>query len=588
MFTFNKTTGTYNVKFGNVNVSQTSKLKKMKQKKLLPDDQDPIFLIPSGGSIVVFNNETGRYTRTEKGKKQMDPVFEEKWVKPDSTDEMEQLEFEEEEGAVFDFDNMESEEEVDYMMAEILDDMVGPAVVNTDDEEDEIYQMELQIQQDLEQEEEEKKKQKQDLVISRDKFVEKHNDIMASGVVRAIRQGNTLIPKTVLEKTPGGLYDKAHMVKLSYAVSAAQNDSDLNDAESEFNEAVQSKNLVFKRNFSNREAVVIHDVAENVYTVAWHGANAEGGNAKEDWESIKSVMGTRFDKDAQFLRADEDLNIFMRHIAEVNPEAKIKLVGYSLGSSKSLHLAERYNLEGTHINSFVSPLADYKRSSIKNPKLMARQEMIRVVEDPFTAQSAIPPLKHPVAHNRKYTSLNPLKENTKFDDGHSLDQFTSKRPRGVDNLVEKKNVLGKSLGHAALIGGAMYGGYEGAMRGKANSGTLSEESYRAVLGSTEATLPIIGEGDILESGLVGFTENEISNTFKWIKESIFGKNEQLKEPDFLPGYVQVSGEGFTTPPVAPPTRRNFGPQLFSPPARRQFGPQDLSPQPFPPNPNQMQ
>jgi hypothetical protein len=577
MFTFDKMTGTYNVEFGNV--PQKSKLQKIKQ--LIPDDQDPIFLVPffPTASVVVFDNDTGKYTREEKGKQR----------KTESEEE------EEEEGAFFDFDNMESEDEVDDFMADILDDIVGPAAEDMEpdvepqvlDEDDEIYQLELQMQQDLEQEEEEEEKKKEALVISRDDFIEQHNDIMAKGVVRAIRQGNTLIPKTVLEKTPEALYDKAHMVKLSYAVSAAQNESDLNDAESEFNEAVQSKDLVFKRNYSNREAVVIHDVSENVYTVAWHGANAEGGNAKEDWESIKSVMGVSFNKDPQFIRADEDLSMFLRHIAEVDPEAKIHLVGYSLGSSKSLHLAERYNLEGTHINSFVSPLADYKRSSIKNPKLMARQEMIRIVEDPFTAQSAIPPLKHPTAHNRKYTNLLPLKENTKFDDSHSLDQFTNKTPRGVDNLVEKKNVLGKSLGHAALIGGAVFGGYEGAMQGKNNSGKLSEEVFRGVLGAGESSLPIVGEGDIVTSGIIGFTESEISNTFKWVKNSIFGKKEEPKEPDVPIGFQQVSGQDFVAPPPAPPTRRNFGPQLFSPPARRNFGPMS-SPQPFPRNPNQAQ
>jgi hypothetical protein len=570
MFTFDKRTGNYNVEFGNVNVTQKSKLQKRKQ--LIPDDQDPIFLIPSG-SVVVFDKETGRYSSKEKGKQQMEP------------------EVEDEEGDVFDFDNTESEEEVDDMMADILDDIVGPAVEDMEpevepevlDEDDEIYNLELQLQQE--------EKKKEALVISRDNFIEKHNDVMAKGVVRAIREGNTRIPKTILEKTPEGLYDKAQMVKLSYNVSAAQNDSDLNDAEAEFMEAVQSKDLVFKRNYSNREAVVVQDVAENIYYVSWHGANAEGGNAKEDWESIKSVMGTRFDKDAQFMRADEDLNMFMRHIAEVDPEARVKLVGYSLGGSKSLHLAERYNLEGTHINAFVSPLSDYKRSSIKDPKLMARQEMVRVVDDPFTAQSAIPPLKHPVAHKREYTNLLPLKDNTKFDDSHSLDQFTSQRPRGVDNLVQKTNLVGKSLGHAALVGGAVYGGYEGAMRGKDNSGTLSEEVYRGVLGSAESSLPIVGEGDIVTSGIIGFTESEISNTFKWIKNSIFGKNEEPEEPDVPVGYVQVSGENFTpTPPVAPPIRRNFGPQLFTPPARRQFGPPSMgvdtraSPPPLPMNP----
>jgi hypothetical protein len=318
---------------------------------------------------------------------------------------------------------------------------------------------------------------------------------------------------------------------------------DLNDAEAEFIDAVQSKDLVFVREYSNREAVVVHDVAENIYHVAWHGANAEGGNPKEDWESIKSVMGVRFDKDPQFLRADEDLSLFLQHIAEVDPEARVRLTGYSLGGAKSLHLAEKYNLEGTHINAFVSPFSKYEMSETDS-ELMAKQEMVRTIDDPFTAQSAIPPFRNP--HKREYTNLLPLKDNTKFDDSHSLDQFTSNRPRGVDNLVEKTNVLGKTLG-----------------------------------------LPIVGEGDILESGLVGFKKSEVSNAFSWIKDTIFGKKSEPEEPDVPVGFTQVSGQGFVAPPPAPPTRRLFGPQLLSPPARRQFGPQD-SPQPFPPNPNQAQ
>jgi hypothetical protein len=212
--------------------------------------------------------------------------------------------------------------------------------------------------------------------------------------------------------------------------------------------------------------------------------------------------------------------------------------------------------------------------------------MIRIVDDPFTAQSAVRPLRQST-HNREYTNLLPLKENTKFDDSHSLDQFTSKRPRGVNNLVEKSNLVGKSLGHAALIGGAVYGGYEGAMQGKDNSGSLSEEVYRGVLGAGESSLPIVGEGDILESGIIGFKKSEISNAFHWVKDSIFGKSKP-KEREVPAGFTQVSGQDFVAPPPPPPpTRRLFGPQLLSPPARRQFGPQD-SPQPFPPNPNQTQ
>jgi len=215
--------------------------------------------------------------------------------------------------------------------------------------------------------------------------------------------------------------------------------------------------------------------------------------------------------------------------------------------------------------------------------LLAKQQMIRIVDDPFTAQSAVIPLRH--SHNREYTNLLPLKNNTKFDDSHSLDQFTSNRPRGADNLGEKTNLVGKTLGHAALVGGAVYGGYAGAMEGKDNSGTLSEEVYRGVLGSAESSLPIVGEADILESGLVGFTKTEVSNAFGWVENSIFGKKKSPEEPDVPSGYTQVSGQGFVAPPVTPPTRRLFGPQLLTPPTRRQFGPQS-SPQPFPPNPRQ--
>ena len=548
MITFNNETSDYSVGFGNI--PQKSKLK---IKKLIPDDQDPIFLIPNG-SVVVFDNDTGRYTRKDKGKQR---------IETDSEEE-------------------EEEETVDNVMADILDDVTGPSMVNTDDEEDEIYQLELQLQREMEQEEEEKEQEA--LVVSRDAFIEKHNNVMAKGIVAAIREGNTRIPKTILEKTPDGLYDQAQMVKLSYDINAAQSDYDLGAAESEFQDAVQSKDLVFVREYSNREAAVVHDVAENIYHVAFHGAGAEGANPKEDWESIKSVMGVRFDKDPQFVRADEDLSLFLQHIAEVDPEARVRLTGYSLGGAKSLHLAEKYNLEGMHINAFTSPLSNYEMSET-DPELMAKQKMIRIVDDPFTAQSAVRPLRH--SHNREYTNLLPLKDNTKFDDGHSLDQFTNNRPRGVNNLVEKSNLVGKSLGHAALIGGAVYGGYEGAMQGKDNSGSLSEEVYRGVLGAGESSLPIVGEGDILESGIIGFTESEISNTFKWVKNSIFGKKEKPEEPDVPVGFQQVSGQNFVAPPPAPPTRRNFGPQLFSTPARRNFGPQD-SPQPFPPNPNQMQ
>jgi len=581
MFTFNKTTGTYNVKFGNVNVPQTSKLKKIK--KLIPEDQDPIFLIPSGSSVVVFDKETGRYTRTEKGKQQMDPAFEEEWLEPDSEeetddDEMEQLEFEIKR-------DMKRKAVVDLTMDDILDDVTGPEVM---DEEDEIYQMELQIQQDLEPEEEDEEEDEEDeedeVMIPRDAFIDTHNIGLAKGINAAVKEAGRNIPKTVLERSPPEVFERANMVKLSYDISGARNNADLDAAVSEFQDAVRNESLVFMPGYSNRDAAVVYDSAKGVYHVAFHGANAAGGNAKEDWQSIKDVMNLKFDKNPQYLRSEKNLELFLNHLTEADPTAGVELTGYSLGGSTSLHLGEKFNLNTMNLNAFTSPLSKYKIDDAPS-LLRARQQMVRIVNDPYTGQSAIRPPRH--GHNRDYTTLLPLKENVSFDDAHGLDQFTSKRPRSVNSFVEKSNVVGQGLGKAATVAGAIYGGYSGYKQGRDNSGSLSEESYRAVLGTAEATVPIVGEGDIVTSGIIGFTQGEISNAFHFVKDSIFGKKEKPKEPDFLPGYVQVSGEGFTTPPVAQPTRRNFGPELFTETPRRNFGPQD-SPQPFPPNPNQMQ
>jgi hypothetical protein len=182
MFTFNKNTGIYNVAFGNV--PQKSKLQKMKQ--LIPDDQDPIFLVPlPTGSVVVFDNDTGRYTRKDKGKQRMETESESESELND--DEIDQLEMEIEM-------DMKRQSDTDLIADNILEDLVDEAV-----------------------EEEEKKA----LVISRDDFIQKHNDAMAKGIVAAIRKGNTRIPNTILEKTPDGLYDQALMLKLSYDINAA-------------------------------------------------------------------------------------------------------------------------------------------------------------------------------------------------------------------------------------------------------------------------------------------------------------------------------------------------------------------------------
>ena len=91
----------------------------------------------------------------------------------------------------------------------------------------------------------------------------------------------------------------------------------------------------------------------------------------------------------------------------------------------------------------------------------------------------------------------------------------------------------------------MAGGYLGYKEGKDNSGEVSEEVYRGILGAGESTLPIVGETDLLESGIVGFTHDEIKHSFNWF-ENLFRKKkkeEYADDKDTPEGYFKAFEDG---------------------------------------------
>jgi hypothetical protein len=166
--------------------------------------------------------------------------------------------------------------------------------------------------------------------------------------------------------------------------------------------------------------------------------------------------------------------------------------------------------------------------------------MSRVISDPTTAQRVIPPMH---AHNREYEHILPLAENKTHLDSHSLDQFIQKKTRGLDNFVDgKQNIKAAAIGHVATVGGAMIGGYFGYEEGKNNSGEISEEIYRAKLGGAERTSPIVSGTDILQSGIIGFTSEEIRHSFNWFT-NLFHKNKEEGKAEILDGYVEVYRDG---------------------------------------------
>jgi hypothetical protein len=383
-------------------------------------------------------------------------------------------------------------------------------------------------------------KRKVDKSSSEDKRITKHINTYTKLFI------NTMKSKEVSEVLPDGLYDKGLMVKLSYAIQHAQTKEHLEEADEDFFAEIQNENLQFIPDLSNRNSAVIFDKSTGKFYVAYHGANGIEG---VDKQNIKDVIHGNFSKNPEFLESENQLNQLLAYFEDIGIDIgkNVELVGYSLGGSKSLMLAEKYNLKGTHYNAFINPFVRHEIKDVQK-EMRKPQTMARIVTDPTTIQSITPPLH---AHNREYKHILPLAENKTQLDSHGLDQITKRKP-GVDGLVQgKRNIKGEAINHVGNVAGAIFGGYLGFEEGKDNSGQLSEEVYRGILGGAESTLPIVGETDILESGLVGFTHDEIKHSFNWF-ENLFqkkgdyteGKRSPSKKEDDTPeGYFKAFEDG---------------------------------------------
>jgi hypothetical protein len=350
---------------------------------------------------------------------------------------------------------------------------------------------------------------------------------------------NTMNKKNVSEVLPKGLYDKGLMVELSYAIQHAQTREHIEDANEDFMAQIQDENLEFVPNFSNRNSAVIYDKSNGTFYVAYHGARGIEG---VDKQNIKDVINGNFSKNPEFLESENQLKQLLEHleIMGIDTGKHVHLVGYSLGGSKSLMLAEKYNLEGTHYNAFINPLIKHEIANVPK-EMMKPQTMARVISDPTTVQSILPVLQK---SNRKYIHILPLADNKTHLDSHGLDQITKNKPRSLDHIVEgKRNIKSEAINHVGTVVGAIGGGYLGYKEGKDNSGEVSEEIYRGMLGAGESTLPILGETDLLESGIIGFTHDEIKHSFNWFENFFQKKSKKEDEDDTPEGYFKAFEDG---------------------------------------------
>ena len=364
---------------------------------------------------------------------------------------------------------------------------------------------------------------------------ESYSKYINAHLVKKIVNGKRVVSEVV----PKGVYEKALMVELSYEIQDAQTTADLKEAGELFDAQVKNDNLRFIPKLSSRQCAVVYNIEEHKLYVAFHGANDASG-IQTDRDMIKQVVRGTYHSHPEMVEAERQFKTLLEY-ANRN-EMDLNVVGYSLGGHKSLYLGEKYNVEGVHLNPFTNPFVKHDLPRDVNLK---PQSIIRIVDDPTTIHSVIRP---PHTVNRRYGHVLPVSENTSHLDGHGLHNFTSKKPRSIDNVVDgKQNIKGEALGHVATFAGFVAGGYSGYQEGKNNSGELSEELYRGTLGATESTLPIVGEDAIVESGMIGFTKDELKHTFHFIKTLFTGPDKPNEVPE---GYVQVWGEVEQSPPEA--------------------------------------
>jgi len=192
---------------------------------------------------------------------------------------------------------------------------------------------------------------------------------------------------------------------------------------------------------SNYDGLVLQNRNNpNDIHIAYHGASSNPNYLEEDKADIISVIKGEEHTRPSFQRA-EDL---FEEVKDNFPKATIEPIGYSLGSAKAIHIGEKFNIESTTFNPFLSPL-----QKVSNNVSTAKQNIHRVITD-WTTSGA---LHKPTGTNREITHYSP-NENL-FD--ITKDPFHySTNPHGLHQFLnipsEESTIIKPSLTKSILRG----------------------------------------------------------------------------------------------------------------------------------------
>jgi len=239
---------------------------------------------------------------------------------------------------------------------------------------------------------------------------------------------------------------------------------------------------------SNNQAVVLFNKESKIVHIAFHGASSHIDTIDADTADVKAAIWGKEKGRTSFSNAED---IYLDVSNMFGPEWEIKVLGYSLGGTKAIHVGEKFNVESVTFNPFLSPLQKPLLSEETN---LAKQSIHRIINDWTTIGAAYLPkgTNRFIKHYRP--SENPI--NFWHDPyGHSImphkiEQFPFETV--VDTVMKKPNLfkqvakVGGHLLEGLMVGIAINDAVTMAKRG------ASDESYDQMLDADLNPVNLLG------------------------------------------------------------------------------------------------
>ncbi len=242
-----------------------------------------------------------------------------------------------------------------------------------------------------------------------------------------VRKQMATIAKATYEPPPEMVYN-ANVADASYAFYYKD--------EERLAEIEEATGLKIDPELSDRYSVVLHDSEGNAY-ISYRGTDPKNPqDLAEDWRIFTSKTIKKGEGMTPRLASAE-----AKYIATASKYKVIGVSGHSLGGHQSLHIAEKYGVEGFHYNPAVSYEQAFNQSGFSKVKQM----IFRNPDDPVSLWAGLASAKNKltgrVPNPNRVVHHTPITTSAK--DSHGLDNFTkAKRGELSASAVEEGGARG--------------------------------------------------------------------------------------------------------------------------------------------------